>query len=82
MKRCTWRPRTSDVLPMARSERDADAEVDNGGRFPWPQRKLMSQTSAESQAKAGEKEQLRQELLRLIVKNEALRRRPTQAPLT
>jgi hypothetical protein len=41
----------------------------------------MTKTSSEPQAKAGEKEQLRQELLRRIVKNEALRRRQTKTPL-
>jgi hypothetical protein len=40
----------------------------------------MSKTNTEPQAKVGEKEQLRQELLRLIVKNEALRRRQSKAP--
>jgi hypothetical protein len=39
----------------------------------------MSDSKTETQAKAGEKEQLRQELLRLIVKNEARRRRPIKA---
>jgi hypothetical protein len=34
----------------------------------------MSKTNTDSSAKVGEKEQLRRELLRLIVKNEALRR--------
>ena len=40
----------------------------------------MSQTKTEPQAKVGEKEQLRQELLRLIVKNEQARRRLSKAP--
>ena len=34
----------------------------------------MSKTNTDPQAKVGEKEQLRRELLRLIVKNEAQRR--------
>jgi hypothetical protein len=42
----------------------------------------MSPTSVEPTAKAGEKEQLRLELLRRIVQNEALRRRQTQVRLT
>jgi hypothetical protein len=40
----------------------------------------MSQTNPIPQPKAGDKEQLRQELLRMILKNEALRRRQNKAP--
>jgi hypothetical protein len=39
----------------------------------------MSNTKPDFQAKAGEQEQLRRELLRLIVKNEARRRRQNKA---
>jgi len=39
----------------------------------------MSKTNQDLQAKAGEQEQLRRELLRLIVKNEARRRLQNKA---
>ena len=42
----------------------------------------MSQTKTEPQAKVGEKEQLRRELLRLIVKNAAAAARMKQSPYT
>ncbi len=40
----------------------------------------MSQTKTETPAKVGEKQQLRQELLRMIVKNEQARRRLNKPP--